>query len=80
MSKFGSNPFVKLTDLLTTRGPQVATVAAVNTDGTVTVTILGGGQQRVRASQPFGVGDRVIVQRSLATSKAPTLPSANTNI
>ena len=80
MSKFGSNSFVKLTDLLATRGPQVATVASVNTDGTVTVTNRGGGQQRVRASQPFGVGDRVIVQRSLATSKAPTLPSANTNI
>lgn len=80
MSKFGSNSFVKLTDLLATRGPQVATVAAVNIDGTATVTIRGGGQQRVRASQPFGVGDRVIVQGSLATSKAPTLPSANTSI
>lgn len=80
MSKFGSNPFVKLTDLLAASGPQVATVAAVNSDGTVTVTIRGGGQQRVRASQPFGVGDRVIVQEALATSKAPTLPSASTNI
>lgn len=80
MSKFGSNPFVKLTDLLDGPKPQVAAVASVNSDGTVTVNRRGGGQARIRASQTFAPGDQVLVQGNLAIGKAPTLSSSNVDI
>lgn len=80
MSKFGSNPFVKLTEMLSDGVPQIAAVSAVNSDGTVTVSHRGGGSSRLRASQTFTVGDQVIVKGDTAAGKAPSLPSANASI
>ena len=80
MSKFGSNPFVKLADLLREPGPTVAQVSAVNTDGTVTITHRGGGKARVRASQAYSVGDQVFVKSGVASGRAPSLPSSRVSI
>lgn len=80
MSKFGLNSFVKLTDLLSDRPQRVATVTAVNSDGTVTVTHRGGGVARLHATQTYAVGDNVLVKGGSAVSKAPSLPSSNVSI
>lgn len=80
MSKFGLNSFVKLTDLLSERPQRVATVSAINSDGTVTVVHRGGGVARLRATQTYSVGDNVLVKGGAAVSKAPDLPSSNVSI
>lgn len=80
MSKFGLNSFVKLTDLLSERPQRVATVSAVNSDGTVTVIHRGGGVARLRAAQTYVAGDNVLVKGEVAVSKAPNLPSSNVSI
>lgn len=51
---------------------QVADVAAVNGDGTVTVTLPGGGFLRVRGTA--SVGDRVFVKDGKIDGEAPDLP------
>lgn len=51
---------------------QVADVAAVNGDGTVTVTLPGGGVLRVRGTA--SVGDRVFVKDGKIDGEAPELP------
>jgi hypothetical protein len=80
MSKFGSNSFVKLEDLLKGPGPQVATVFAMNSDGTATITRRGGGKVRIRAPQAFTAGDQVVVQSGVAIGKAPTLSTSSVSI
>lgn len=80
MSKFGLNPYVKLTDLLAPPGRQVAAVASVNSDGTVNVTKRGGGVARMRASQTLVPGEQVIIQGGVVVGKAPSLSSSVINI
>lgn len=80
MSKFGSNPFVKLTDLLATPGPQIVSVSTVHTDGTVTIARRGGGSARVRSNQALSPGDQVIIEAGAVTGKAPVLSSSSINI
>lgn len=67
-----SNIYRALLDLLPSSPLLVATVAAVNGDGTSTVTFPGGGQQRVRGTV-VGVGNQAFVQDGEIRGQAPAL-------
>lgn len=69
-----TNLFQELIDLLPKTPLLVGTVAAVHSDGTATVTLLGGGQVRVRGNRT--VGTQVFVKDGVIDTDAPVLPYA----
>jgi len=66
-----TNIYRALRDLLPEPTLQVATVTALNTDGTVTVEHPGGGTQRVRGEAV--VGTQVFVRAGVIEGEAPAL-------
>lgn len=80
MSKFGSNPFVQLRELMSPGATEVATVSAVHSDGTVTVTKRGGGSVRARAQGSYPSGENVLLQDGTVLGKAPTMGGAVINV
>lgn len=68
-----TNLFRRLRDLLPEPPLTVATVAATNADGTVTVTYPGGSQ--VRARGVGGVGSKVFLRSGIVEGEAPSLPT-----
>lgn len=73
-----SNLFRELKALLPEPVLQVATVASVNADGTVTVTFPGGAQSRVRGTG--AVNGKVFVRNGLVEGDAPNLPSVTLEV
>lgn len=73
-----TNLFRQLKALLPEPALQVATVASVNADGTVTVTFPGGSQQRVRGTGT--VSGKVFVRNGLVEGDAPNLPSVTLEV
>ena len=69
-----TNLYQQLIDLLPKTPLLVGTVAANHTDGTSTVTLLGGSQVRVRGSRT--VGTQVFVKDGVIETDAPALPYA----
>ncbi len=68
------NLFKRLTELLPSDPQWVADVTMDHGDGTVTVTLLGGGQLRVRNPLESAEGARVYVQAGAIIGPAPDLP------
>lgn len=68
------NLFKRLTELLPSEPLWVADVSMLHGDGTVTVTLMGGGQLRVRDPLGSAEGARVYVQAGAITGPAPDLP------
>lgn len=66
-----TNVFRQLMDLLPQSPLLVGTVAADHVDGTVTVTLPGGSQIRVRGSRT--VGTQVFVKDGVIETDAPVL-------
>lgn len=73
-----SNLFRELKALLPAPALQVATVASVNADGTVTVTFPGGAQSRVRGTGT--VDGKVFVRNGLVEGDAPNLPAVTLDV
>lgn len=71
------NPWKQFTSLIAPNSKTIVTVAAVNADGTVDVTLANGEALRV-AGVGVSVGDKVIIQEEKIIGKAPTLPIVNT--
>jgi hypothetical protein len=71
MTAISTNVFRALRELLPEPALQVATVSAVNLDGTLTVDFPGGGSQRVRGAA--AVSDRVFVRNGVVEGLAPAL-------
>ena len=70
----GGNLLKRLVELLPSDPLWVGDVSLVHGDGTVTVTLLGGGQLRVRDPLVSAEGARVFVQAGAVTGPAPNLP------
>ena len=75
-----TNPFRRLLELLPQSPLTVATVAAVHTDGTVSVTYPGGSQIRVRGGGGVIEGDQVFVRNSVIEDIAPSLAFATIEV
>lgn len=74
-----TNAYRALLELLPQTPLTVATVAAVHTDGTSTVTYLGGSQVRVRGDV-FAVNDQVFVRNGVIEGEAPMLSLVNVDV
>lgn len=72
-----TNLYTQLADLFKQPVLQSGVVAAVG-DGSVTVTLDGGGN--VTALGSASIGDAVYVRNGALVSEAPTLPSYNIDI
>mgnify|MGYP000112002264 CR=1 FL=1 len=70
------NPWKQFTSLIAPSSKTIVTVAAVNADGTVDVTLANGATIRV-AGAGVSVGDKVVIQEEKVIGKAPTLPIVN---
>lgn len=66
-----TNPYRALLELLPQAPLQVGEVIAVNTDGTRTVQLPGGGEIRARGTA--ALNDRVFVRDGLIEGAAPAL-------
>ena len=64
--------FRRLRDLLPPPPLVVATVAAINADGSSTLTLPGGGTLTARGTS-VGVGDNAFVRNGVVEGPAPTL-------
>jgi len=68
------NIFRRLVELLPDDPLLLGTVTAKNSDGTATITLPGGGVQRVRDRLGSAPGTRVFIQGGAVTGPAPALP------
>ena len=68
------NLFTRLLELLPADPLLLGTVSAQNNDGTATITLPGGGAQRVRDPLGSSVNTQVFVQGNVITGPAPALP------
>lgn len=71
------NPWKQFSHLIAPGAKAIVTVAAVNSDGTVDVTLASGAALKVSGSG-VSVGDKVIIQGEKIVSKASVLPVVNT--
>ncbi len=79
-SGFGSNAFAAFKRITDGPAPVLATVSSMHSDGTATVDLRGGGQQRVRTSMTLGSGDQVVVQNGEVKGEAPAFSSQSISI
>ena len=75
-----TNLFRQLQALLPADPLQSGTVTTVNTDGTTTVAMLGGGSLRVRSLAGTSAGQRVFVQGGAVVGPAPNLPTTTIDV
>jgi hypothetical protein len=78
MTAITTNVFRALRDLLPEPALQVATVSAVNVDGTLTVDFPGGGSQRVRGDA--SVSDQVFIRNGVVETLAPALTALTIDV
>lgn len=71
------NPWKQFSGLIAPGAKAIVSVAAVNLDGTVDVTLASGGTLKV-SGVGVSVGDNVIIQQEKIIGKAPVLPIINT--
>jgi hypothetical protein len=74
------NPWKLFNDLLPSTPKQIATVSVIHSDGTSTVTLLGGGALRVHSLAGVAENDRVFVRDSRITDTAPALPTVEIEV
>lgn len=74
-----TNVFRQLLELLPQTPLTIATVAAVHTDGTSTVTYPGGSQVRVRG-EGFAVAAQVFIRDGVIEGAAPALTALTVEV
>jgi hypothetical protein len=74
------NPWKLFNNLLPSAPKLIATVSVIHSDGTSTVTLLGGGALRVDSLAGVAVNDRVFIRDGRITDAAPNLPTVEIEV